>query len=84
MESQTLYKITRSPLLTPFIDFKIPAGFPSPAMDYIEERIDLTKELIRHPLATFLMKAEGDSMINARPPLGSVRALIHSCPAFSR
>ncbi len=51
--------------LLPLIDFKVPAGFPSPALDHMEERIDLTQELIRHPLSTYIMKAEGYSMINA-------------------
>ncbi|WP_137136976.1 S24 family peptidase [Rhizobium sp. FKY42] len=34
------------------------AGFPSPADDYIEESIDLTKLLIRNPPATFLWKVD--------------------------
>lgn len=46
----------------------VPAGFPSPAMDYAEERIDLNKELIPHPLATFMVECTGDSMINAFIP----------------
>ena len=50
------------------IDFKIPAGFPSPATDYIEERIDMNKEFIKHPLSTFIIECSGDSMINAFIP----------------
>ncbi len=46
----------------------VKAGFPSPALDYLEERIDLNKELIRHPLATFIIECTGDSMINAFIP----------------
>jgi DNA polymerase V len=49
-------------------DFKVPAGFPSPAMDYLQERIDLNKEFIKHPLATFIIQCEGLSMINAFIP----------------
>jgi len=41
------------------------AGFPSPADDYIEESIDLTKLLIRNPPATFLWKVDGNSMRDA-------------------
>lgn len=52
----------------PFFNFKVPAGFPSPAMDYMEDRIDLNKELIHHPLSTFLIESEGTSMINAFIP----------------
>ena len=41
------------------------AGFPSPAEDLGGKRIDLTARLIKHPQATFLMKARGDSMRDA-------------------
>ena len=40
------------------------AGFPSPAADYIEERIDLNELLIRNPPATFCARVSGDSMID--------------------
>jgi DNA polymerase V len=41
------------------------AGFPSPAEDYIEGKLDLNKHLIKHPAATFFVKVTGDSMTNA-------------------
>ncbi len=53
------------PLFLPFILARVSAGFPSPADDYIETSIDLNKELIRHPFATFYVRASGDSMIDA-------------------
>ncbi len=40
----------------------VPAGFPSPADDYIEKDIDLNEWLIENKLATFLIRAVGDSM----------------------
>jgi len=46
----------------------VKAGFPSPALDYMEERIDLNKVLIQHPLSTFIIECTGDSMINAFIP----------------
>src|ERR1700704_6436324 len=46
----------------------IQAGFPSPAMDCIEERIDLNKIFMPHPLSTFIVECRGDSMINAFIP----------------
>ena len=51
----------------PLTSIKIPCGtgFPSPADDYIEERLDLNKLLIEHPAATFYARVEGDSMIDA-------------------
>jgi DNA polymerase V len=51
-----------------FFDCKVPAGFPSPAMDYMQERIDLNKEFIKHPLSTFIIRSEGMSMMNAYIP----------------
>lgn len=68
MLSDKLYKIAQRALILPSFFVKVPAGFPSPATDHLEERIDLTKELIKHPLATFLVQSEGDSMINAFIP----------------
>jgi DNA polymerase V len=43
----------------------VSAGFPSPAEDYIEGKLDLNKHLIQHPAATFFVRVTGDSMINA-------------------
>ena len=39
------------------------AGFPSPADDYIEGKLDLNEHLIHHPASTFFVWAEGDSMV---------------------
>ncbi|MHC4692850.1 MAG: LexA family protein [Planctomycetota bacterium] len=46
-------------------DARVPAGFPSPAADYEEDRLDLNEHLIKHPVATFFVRAIGDSMIGA-------------------
>ncbi len=54
-----------APLFLPLILSRVAAGFPSPAEDYIESSIDLNRELIRHPFATFYVRASGDSMIDA-------------------
>lgn len=45
-----------------FADEGIKAGFPSPAQDYLEQAIDLNKELIRHPASTFYGRVVGNSM----------------------
>lgn len=52
-----------SHLPLPYADGGIQAGFPSPADNYITESIDLNKELVRHPAATFYGRVSGDSMI---------------------
>lgn len=41
------------------------AGVPSPAADYIERSLDLNEYCIRHPSATYFVRAEGDSMLLA-------------------
>ena len=43
----------------------VPAGFPSPAADYEENKLDLNRHLIRNSAATFFVRAAGDSMIGA-------------------
>jgi len=43
----------------------VPAGFPSPADDYVEGRISLDAYLVRHKEATFFLRVEGDSMREA-------------------
>jgi len=43
----------------------VSAGFPSPAEDYIEGKLDLNKYLVKHPAATFFVKVTGNSMIDA-------------------
>ena len=43
----------------------VSAGFPSPAGDYMEGKLDLNRHLIRHPAATFFVRVTGDSMIGA-------------------
>ena len=40
----------------------ISAGFPSPAADYLENAIDLNRELIRDPSSTFFGRVKGFSM----------------------
>ena len=43
----------------------VEAGFPSPADDYLDNRLDLHKHLVQHETATFFLRAHGQSMINA-------------------
>lgn len=40
----------------------VPAGFPSPAEDWLEDPLDLNELLVTNPPATFLMRVTGDSM----------------------
>lgn len=49
----------------PFFDVFVPAGFPSPAADYREDKLDLNEHLIKNPPATFFVRVAGDSMKDA-------------------
>ena len=49
----------------PFFAHKVPAGFPSPADDHVEKRLDLNEYLINQKEATFFIAIRGDSMIDA-------------------
>ena len=44
---------------------RVAAGFPSPADDHIDTKLDLNSYLIKRPAATLLVRVSGDSMMNA-------------------
>ncbi|PKO70915.1 MAG: hypothetical protein CVU20_09265 [Betaproteobacteria bacterium HGW-Betaproteobacteria-14] len=44
---------------------RVPAGFPSPAEDYVECSLDLNEHLIEHREATFFVRVKGQSMTGA-------------------
>ncbi len=56
---------TVTELSLPLFDSKISAGFPSPAEDYIELKLDLNEHLIKHPTSTFFVRVTGHSMKEA-------------------
>jgi DNA polymerase V len=58
------YEPTSRPAI-PFFLERVSAGFPSPAEDYIEKTIDLNELCIQHPAATFFVRVQGDSMVEA-------------------
>jgi DNA polymerase V len=49
----------------PLFEAGVPAGFPSPAGDYEEDKLDLNRHLIKNPAATYFVRASGDSMVGA-------------------
>jgi len=44
---------------------KVPAGFPSPADDHVEKRLDIGEYMIDQADATFFITIQGESMIEA-------------------
>jgi len=54
----------RAILELPLFIERVPCGFPSPAQDYVEQRIDLNSLLVSHPSSTYFIRVSGDSMID--------------------
>jgi DNA polymerase V len=52
-------------LFLPLFSGKVAIGFPSPADDYAEKRLDLNELLVQKPAATFFVRAQGESMLGA-------------------
>ena len=73
MHAQTLENIVpkivrlviKSKQLLSLYSSTVAAGFPSPADDHIEGKLDLNDYLVKHPSATFFVRVTGNSMINA-------------------
>jgi DNA polymerase V len=77
-----IYSLVQSKALSiPFYINKVPAGFPSPAQDYIERTLDLNELCISHPAATFFVRAEGDSMIEGGIQSGDILIVDRSIDA---
>ena len=51
--------------LPPLMESGASCGFPSPAEQYTHTPLDLNELLVKNPEATFFVRAEGESMINA-------------------
>lgn len=56
---------TATDLQLPYVDNGISAGFPSPALDFVDVSIDLNRHLIKNPSATFYGRVKGESLKNA-------------------
>jgi len=56
----------------PLFASTVPAGFPSPAEDYLDTCLDLNDLVVKHPAATFFVRAKGHSMIDAGIDSGDV------------
>ena len=57
-------EISDQPVKLPLFSTKVAAGFPSPADDYVEKRLDISEFMIDHKDATFFVTIQGQSMID--------------------
>lgn len=64
----------------PFYIAKVPAGFPSPADDYLDSALNLHDYVVKHPAATYFVRAEGDSMLEAGIFPGDLLVVDRSIP----
>lgn len=69
---------TENPLELPFAQSGIKAGFPSPAIDFEDEKMSLDKFLVKNHQATFYAKADGDSMMGAGISNGDIMIIDRS------
>lgn len=59
-------------LALPLDPVRVSAGFPSPAADYEDQRLDINDYLVRNPVSTFFFAVEGDSMEGAEIFAGDI------------
>jgi DNA polymerase V len=64
-EKLSFFSLDEGLLDVPFYQTNVPAGFPSPAEDFMDLDLNLQEYLIQHPSATFCVRVTGDSMRNA-------------------
>ena len=57
--------VGRTAVPRPLFQDPCPAGFPSPASDYVERALDLNELVISDPAATYYVRAEGRSEMRA-------------------
>ncbi len=69
------------PCPVPLFEDRVPAGFPSPAADHVEKALDLNELLVQRPAATYFVRAEGDSMIEAGIHPGDILVVDRSLEA---
>ncbi len=65
MKNVQLFEITPKRIYLPIAQHSIPAGFPSPATEYEEDRLDINDLVVLNPNATFFMRVKGNSMLDA-------------------
>lgn len=65
----------------PMFLMSVSAGFPSPADDYLETKLDLNNFLVKNPSATFFVRVAGDSMIDVGIHTGDILIVDRSLTA---
>ena len=78
-----IYRVDNSTGLSrPLFQCRVSAGFPSPVDGEVEECIDLNREMILHPEATYYGVIGGDSMVGEGLWDGSIVAFDRALTAY--
>lgn len=67
-----IFEITNKRIYLPVSSSKVEAGFPSPAQEYEEERLDINDLVVTNPSATFYVRVKGNSMVDANISEGDI------------
>lgn len=78
-----LYRPAANEAAVTFVDMGAQCGFPSPAFDYATQELSLNDYFFKHPDATFIVQASGDSMIDAGIQEGDILMIDRSMQAKS-
>ena len=73
----------KTKVVCPLFSCGVSAGFPSPADDHVDRKLDLNELLIQHPVATFFVRVAGDSMKEAGINHGDILVVDRSLEAAS-
>jgi DNA polymerase V len=73
----------KTKVVCPLFTSGVSAGFPSPADDHIDRKLDLNELLIQHPVATFFVRVAGDSMKDVGINDGDILVVDRSLEATS-
>ena len=73
----------KTKVVCPLFTSGVSAGFPSPAEDHIDRKLDLNELLIQHPVATFFVRVAGESMKDAVINHGDILVVDRSLEAVS-
>ena len=80
----TIFEVEqKTRVIRPLFTCGVSAGFPSPADDHIDRKLDLNELLIQNPVATFFVRVAGDSMQDAGINHGDILVVDRSLEATS-
>ena len=83
MKVKSIHPIKKSKVALPIYLESIKAGFPSPADDFIDKKLDLNEYLVKHPVATFFVRVVGDSMVGCGIYSGDILVVDRSLEAVN-